>query len=256
MGAVIPLQLFIGAGTAVNVLTVAIGSLAGMLIGDRLTERARGTITDLLGLVTLVIGGLSLRPLTGEPLNRAVGAGAVLVVILVALLVGTLAGAGLRLEDRIEQLADWLRGHLARWVPSTHQRFVDGFVTATLVFCIGPMTILGALSDGLGRGADQLFVKAVLDGFSALAFASSFGVGVLFSALGVALVQGVFTLLGWALGDVLPAAQIDAISVAGGVILLGLGLRLLGLKRVRVAEMLPGLLFAPALVWLVETIIG
>lgn len=122
------------------------------------------------------------------------------------------------------------------------------------MFCVGPLAILGSLSDGLGRGADQLYVKAVLDGFAAMAFASTLGWGVLASALTVGILQGALTVLGYFAGDVLSVAQIDALTATGGVILLGLGLRLLDLKQIPVGDLLPALVLAPALVWLVGLI--
>ena len=128
-------------------------------------------------------------------------------------------------------------------------------MTASLVFCIGPLAILGSLNDGLGRGAEQLYLTSGLDFFAAMAFAASLGVGVAASAITVALLQGLLTVIGWLLGDVLPMAQIDALTVAGGVILGGLGLRLLSIKEIRVADMLPGLLVAPIAVWVVELVV-
>ena len=129
--------------------------------------------------------------------------------------------------------------------------FVDAIVTPTLLFCIGPLTILGSLSDGLGRGADQLLVKAVLDGFAAIAFASTLGWGVLFSAIAVGLVQGSLTLAAFLLGDLFSMAQIDALTATGGVMLMALGVRLLKLKNIPVGDLLPALVFAPVLVALV-----
>lgn len=224
-----------------------------MALGDRFNPQTRATVTDTLGLLTLVIAALSIVPLTGEPLRAAVGSG-VMVVIMMAMLIGTIIGAGLRLEDRVQQLGGWLRRRLVRTGaddPAAQIRFVDGFVTASLVFCIGPLAFLGSLNDGLGRGAEQLFLKSVLDLFAAMAFAASFGVGVAASAITVAVLQGALTLVGWLLGDVLPAAQIDALTVAGGVILAGLGLRLLAIKQIRVADMLPALVIAPVLITII-----
>jgi uncharacterized membrane protein YqgA involved in biofilm formation len=131
---------------------------------------------------------------------------------------------------------------------------VEGFVSASMVFCVGPLTVLGALSDGLGRGADQLFLKATLDGFAAIAFAASLGWGVAASALVVLVVQGLITAAGAALGDVLPAAHVTALTATGGVMLVGVALRLLKLKQVAVADLLPALLVAPVLVQIVALI--
>ena len=250
---------FIGVGTVVNVVAVLIGSGIGMLLGDRFNERTRSTVTDVLGLLTLVIAGTSIVPLAAEPLRSAVGS-AGLVVIMVSMLIGTLIGSALKLEDRVTQLGAWLRRSLVRGDRGADEenaqlRFIDGFVTASLVFCIGPMAILGSLNDGLGRGAEQLYLKSVLDLFAAMAFAASFGAGVAASILVVAVLQGGLTLVGWALGDVLPTAQIDALTVAGGVILGGLALRLLSIKQIRIADMLPGIVIAPIAVGPVQQVI-
>lgn len=237
--------MFIGIGTVVNVATVVLGALLGILLGNRIPERTKDTITSVLGLFTLVIGGLSVVAMNSGALAGAVGSFA-MIVVLASLLVGALLGSWLRVEDRLEQGAAWLRGRFA--ASGEAARFVNGLVTSTLVFCVGPLAILGSLSDGLGRGADQLLVKAVLDGFAAMAFASTLGWGVLASAGAVALIQGSLTAVGYFAGDVLTAAQVDALTSAGGVILLALGLRLLNLKQIPVGDLLPALLIAPLLV--------
>ena len=242
--------LFIGVGTVVNVATVEVGSLLGLAVGNRLPERTRTTVTDLLGLMTLVIGGMNVTSLSSPAISAALGGGVALMVVLGSLLVGAIVGSTLRLEDRFEVFAGWLRDRLGGAGGERH-RFVNGFVTATLVFCIGPLTILGSLSDGLGRGSDQLIVKAILDGFASIAFASTLGVGVLASAAAVGVIQGSLTLLGFLAGDVLPAAHVDVLTVTGGIILMGLSLRLLNLKQVRVADMLPALVLAPLVAQLV-----
>ena len=239
--------MFIGIGTVVNVATVVVGSLIGIALGDRIPERMKDLLTSVLGLITIVLGLFAVTAMNSSALADAVGSAGMLVV-LVALLAGALLGSSLRVEDRLEQAAGWLRRRFAN--AGDEARFVDGLVTATLVFCVGPLTILGSLSDGLGRGADQLLVKAVLDGVAAMAFASALGWGVLASALSVALIQGSLTLVGYLAGDVLTAAQVDALTAAGGVILMGLGLRLLNLKQIPVGDLLPALLLAPPLVWL------
>ena len=242
--------LFIGVGTVVNVATVVVGSLLGLAVGNRLPERTRTTVTDLLGLMTLVIGGMNVTSLSSPAISAALGGGVALMVVLGSLLVGAIVGSTLRLEDRFEVFAGWLRDRLGGAGGERH-RFVNGFVTATLVFCIGPLAILGSLSDGLGRGSDQLIVKAILDGFASIAFASTLGVGVLASAAAVGVIQGSLTLLGFLAGYVLPAAHVDVLTVTGGIILMGLSLRLLNLKQVRVADMLPALVLAPLVAQLV-----
>jgi uncharacterized membrane protein YqgA involved in biofilm formation len=178
-----------------------------------------------------------------------VGSHAPLLIVLGSLVIGGIIGSLLRLEQRVEGVGGWLQGRLAGESDSVERaRFVEGFVTASLVFCTGPLTILGSLSDGLGHGADQLYLKATLDGFAAVAFAASFGWGVTASALTVLVVQGGLTAIGAVLGDVLPDAQLSGITAAGGLMLVGVALRLLRVREIAVADLLPGLVVAPLLV--------
>lgn len=248
MGAV-----FIGFGTVVNVVAVVIGSLIGLGLGDRIPARTRTTVTDVLGLFTLVVGGFAAAAMASSALATEVGPGVGTLVVLGSLLIGALVGSWLHVEDRLEALAERVRRRFAGGESSA--RFVDGVVTSTLVWCVGPLTILGAINDGLGRGSEQLLVKSLLDGFAAIAFASSLGVGVLFAGVPLALIQGLLTLGGFLLGDVLPLAHIDALTATGGVILLGLGLRLLELKQIAVGDLLPALLIAPLGVQLVSVFV-
>lgn len=244
---------FPGLGTAVNVATVVVGSGLGLLLGHRLPQRTRDTVTDALGLVTLLIGALSATRVTSPRLAAEVGPNAPVLIVLGALLIGGIIGSLIDIERRLEALGGWLRSRLSRGSgQETH--FIEGFVTASLVFCVGPLTILGSLSDGLGLGPDQLILKATLDGFAAIAFAASLGVGVMASALAVAVIQGLLTLAGFLLGDFLPAAQLDAITAAGGLLLIGVAMRLLQLKLVPVGNLLPALLVAPLLVLVIGVI--
>jgi uncharacterized membrane protein YqgA involved in biofilm formation len=203
-----------------------------------------------------------------------------------ALLLGGIAGSLLDVEGRLEGFGGWLRTRLGRRrsvarhhvstktqdrealaghvpagtvstepassdVAAARERFIEGFVTASLVFCVGPLTILGSLSDGLGRGADQLMMKAALDGFASIAFAAALGAGVMASVVAIVVVQGSLTLVGVLVGSALPEAQLASITATGGLLLLGVGLRLLQIKSVPVGNLLPALLVAPALVWIV-----
>jgi len=183
-----------------------------------------------------------------EDLAAEVGSAAPVLVVLGSVLLGGIVGSLADVEQRVEDLGEWLRSRLGRGEAGVgRERFLEGFVTASLVFCVGPLTILGSLSDGLGRGADQLILKAVLDGFASVAFAASLGVGVLASALTVAVVQGVLTGVGLLVGDFLPAASLDAVT-ATGWLLLGVGMRLLRIRQVPVGNLLPALAVAPLLV--------
>jgi uncharacterized protein len=248
--------LFVGIGTVVNVATVLVGSVLGVLVGHRLRHRTRDLVTDALGLVTLLIAILSALTVQDAALSDAVGDSAPVLLVLGAMLIGGITGSLLRIEDRLEGLGGWLQRRLGgeRRLHEDRTLFVEGFVTASMVFCVGPLTVLGALSDGLGRGPDQLFLKATLDGFAAIAFAASLGWGVAASALVVLVVQGLLTGVGVLLGDVLPEAHVTALGATGGLMLVGVALRLLKIKQIAVADFLPALVVAPLLVQLLVVV--
>ena len=249
-----------GSGTILNMVAILIGSGLGVLVGHRFPQRTRDTVTDALGLVTLVIGALSSVALTNTAFSDSVGTAAPLLIVLGALLIGGIIGSLLQIELRLERVGSWLQHKLSRKSSGDsddkRKRFVEGFVDASLVFCIGPLAILGALNDGLGLGIEQLALKSTLDGFASLAFAASLGWGVALSALSVGIVQGAFTILGALVGSVLSAALIDAITATGGVLLIGVGLRLLKIKSVPVGDMLPALIVAPILAAFVALFMG
>jgi uncharacterized membrane protein YqgA involved in biofilm formation len=243
--------VFPGIGTLVNVVTVLVGSLVGVLLGNRLPVRTRDTVTDALGLTTLLIAGVSAMAVLDTDLSDRVGDSAPMLIVLGSLLVGGITGSLLRLEERIESFGGWLQRRLSGDTGTVERhRFIEGFVASSLLFCTGPLTILGSLNDGLGNGADQLYLKATLDGFAAVAFAASFGWGVAASALTVVVVQGGLTLVGLGLGDVLPDAHLAAITATGGLLLVGVALRLLRIREIPVADLLPALVVAPVLVQL------
>lgn len=242
----------VGAGTALNVASVVAGSAIGLLLGHRLPQQTRDVVTDGLGLVTLLVAGLSAVSVLDPALSAAVGGSAPVLVVLGAVLVGGIVGSLVRVEDRLRGLGGGLQRRFGRRQHSAdgegRERFVQGFLTASLLFCVGPLTVLGSLSDGLGRGIEQLALKSVLDGFASVAFAASLGVGVMASALSVAVVQGSLTLAGFLLGDVLPDAHIAALTGTGGLLLVGVAVRLLRLREIPVGDMLPALVVAPLLV--------
>lgn len=249
---------FPGLGTVINVVTVVVGALVGMAAGHRFPERTRSVVTDVLGLTTLLVAGLSAASVADPALRDAVGTGAPVLIVLGSLLIGSITGSLLRIEERLEGLAGRVQAWVARHSRSeggtdhaARERFIEGWLTASLLFCVGPLTILGSLSDGLGRGIDQLVLKSVLDGFAALAFASTFGVGVLLSAVSVAVVQGSLTAVGYALGAVMPDSLVAALTATGGLVLAGIALRLLRIREVPVGDMLPALVVAPLLTALV-----
>lgn len=243
-----------GTGTVLNVATVLVGSGLGLALGNRLPDRTREVVTDALGLLTLMIAALSAAAVLDTPLQVAVGVGSPVLVVLAALVGGGVIGSLLRVEDRLDQVGRRLRRWLTRRPgeeagrDEERERFVQAFVTASLVFCVGPLTVLGSLSDGLGQGIDQLAVKSAMDGFAAIAFAASLGPGVAASAFTVAVVQGGLTALGAAAGGVLEGAHVSALTATGGLLLVGVAMRLLRLRQVPVGDLLPALLLAPVLV--------
>ena len=245
-----------GIGTAVNVVTVLAGTAIGVLVGHRLPERTRNVVTDGLGLVTLLIAALSAAHVTDAALEDAVGSSAPLLIVLGAVLIGGITGSLLRIEDRLEGFGGYLQRVAGRRFgegggAEARARFIQGFVTSSLVFCVGPLTILGSINEGLGNGADQLLLKSALDAFASIAFAASFGWGVGFSVISLVVIQGGLTALGAVLGSFVPDAHLSALTATGGLVLLGVAFRLLDIKQVKVADFLPALLVAPVLTELV-----
>jgi hypothetical protein len=247
----------IGLGTLLNMAAIVVGAGIGVVVGGRLPQRTRDLITQALGLVTLVVAAINVLALSDGEWIADVGATAPLLIVLGSVVVGGVIGSLMRIEDRAEALGGWLQRRVSRDADGRGRaRFIEGFVDASLLFCIGPLAILGALSDGLGQGIDQLALKSVIDGFASIAFAATLGWGVAFSALAVGVVQGVFTLLGVVVGSVLAASAIASITATGGVLLIGLSLRLLGISRLPVADLLPALVIAPLLTLAVVAVRG
>jgi uncharacterized protein len=237
-----------GVGTLVNIATVALGTLAGVVLGARIPERIRATALQVVGLITLVIG-----------IDEALGTRNV-VFPLVALILGGAIGELLRIEDRLEGVGERIRRRVEKRVgdgnpqvddeETPRHRFVEGFVAASVLFCVGPLTVLGSIRDGLGGPdhAQLLLVKSALDGLVAVVFASTLGWGVGFSVLTIAVVQGTLTVGAGAADSLLTARMVTEMTAAGGVMILGIGLRLLDVRQVPVASLLPALVLAPVLV--------
>lgn len=242
-----------GLGTLVNVGTIVAGTGIGLLVGSRLPDRVRTTVLQGVGLAVVALG-------IGNALETEN-----LVFPLVAVVAGGIVGELLRVEDRLERLGERLRGRVERGAdpelegaPAAHPEdeqaaatdstFTEGFVAATLLFCVGPLAILGSIDDGLRGDIDVLVVKAALDGLVSLVFASTLGWGVGFSALSVGLYQGALTALAGTADDVLTDRMTTELTAAGGLLIVGIGLRLLDVVRVRVAALLPALAIVPVLV--------
>lgn len=215
-------------GTLVNTATVIVGSSLGLLIGARFSEKINTVVMHALGLSTLLIG-----------FKMAFKTDNILLVI-GSLAVGGIIGEFIKLEERLESLGEFVK----RKVKSKSGNFVLGFVTSSLVFCIGPMTIVGSIQDGVNGDASVLYAKSLLDGFASVVFASSLGIGVIFSSLTVLIFQGSLTLLGGELSFLLKPAVLNELVATGGLIIVGIGIYLLGIKKIKVGNFLPALVVA------------
>ena len=243
--------MFAGVGTLINVIAIIVGSSIGILAGARITKKSQNLITDVLGLITALGAASALSPLWSPIFEAALPKSSSLLVILASMLIGGLIGSALSLETRLDAFGEHLR---KRFRASQESPFVEGFVSASLLFVIGPLAILGSVSDGMSQGIDQLILKSSLDFFAAMAFASTLGWGVAASAIPVAIYQGFWTLVGLVAGSVLSQYQIDAMTICGGLMLVGIALRLLDVKKIPVANLLPALVIAPALASLLHLI--
>ena len=235
---------FVGAGTVINVVAILGGSMLGIFAGHRLSLRTRDLVTDVLGLITLLGAAGGLIPLWSKSYIQSLPQGWSLLVVLSSLLIGGVIGSALQLEDKLEKFGESLRKSLKADGEGT---FVEGFVSASLLFVIGPLAILGSISDGMSQGIDQLILKSSLDFFAAMAFASSLGWGVALSAFPVALYQGIWTVVGLLLGSVMAGYQISAMTIVGGCLLIGIALRLLKIREIAVGNLLPALALAPVI---------
>lgn len=243
--------MFVGAGTVINIFAITGGASFGVLVGARMHLRTRTLITEILGLITILGAVSALAPMWSDNYVNALPKGWSLLAILGSLLAGGLIGSALNLERKFDSLGEYLRKKFRAREEST---FVEGFVAASLLFAIGPLAILGSISDGMGTGIDQLVLKSSLDFFAAMAFAASLGWGVAASAIPVGIYQAIWTVIGLALGSVLSAYQVDAMTITGGLLLICIGLRLLKIKEIAVGNLLPALFIAPVLVYLLNAL--
>ncbi len=237
--------MFTGAGTAINVVAIVVGGSLGMLVGRRFSDALRTLLMQSLGLVTMVNAVQSAARISDPALVHRMPSGGPMLAVLAAMLLGGSLGFLLKVEDRIERAGEWLRH---RFASEGDGNFVDGFVMSSLIFVIGPLAILGAISDGLGTGIDQLMLKSSLDFMAAIAFASTLGLGVVASAIPVGIYQALWTLVGVLLGSIMDPAQIAAMTAVGGLLLAAISLKLLNLKQIQVGAFLPALFIAPVIV--------
>ena len=228
-----------GLGTLINTVTVLGGGVLGLVIGNRIPDRIRKIIVQVIGLTTLVIG---LRDVI-DTKN--------IVFPLVGMVLGGILGELLRIEDRLANVGELLRRRFAK--QSSESSFVNGFVTATLLFCVGPLTILGAIEDASGKTPQLYIIKGTLDGFMTIIFTAVYGVGAMFSAISVFVVQGSLTIFGTSLDSLLSDRMRLELFSAGGLAVIAIGINLLEIKKIRLGSLLPGLVVTPLLVRIFAT---
>lgn len=217
-------------GTITNAVTVVIASAVGIAIGSRLSESMRNAIINVLGLAVLLIG-----------ISMALETKNVLIPT-ISVVAGTALGEIMGIEDALQKFGDRVERRLGRG------RFSEGFVAATLLYCVGPMAILGPIQEGLTGDISVLMAKSLLDGVASVALASALGVGVAFSSLSILIYQGFFSLLAAQLSSIVTETIIAEFTSTGGLLIMGIGINLLELRKLRVGNMLPALIFAPLIV--------
>ncbi len=226
-------------GTIINVATILLGGFFGLLLGNRLPEKVRYTVMMALGLFTFAYG-IRLFMQTGNAL-----------VVLISMLIGVLFGEWWRIEDALSHLGIFLERKFNRNKGIESAKFIRGFLTASLLFSIGPMAILGSIQDGLTGDYNTLVIKAIMDGFAAIAFASSLGIGVLFSSLVILVYQGGLSLLATQLQFIMSDQILAEFSAIGGIMLMGIAVSsLLEIKKIRIANFLPGFIILPLVIWI------
>ncbi len=221
-------------GAAVNAAVVVVGGLLGLLLGKVLRDQVRDAVVTANGLATLAIGtSMALKTQNA-------------VIMVMAIVAGAITGELLALDDRITALGELVRKRLHR----TSGTWTEGLVTATLIYCVGPMTVIGSIQEGMNGNASLIYTKSILDFFMSISLAASLGSGVVFSAIPLFLLQGLLTVFGGALGALLQTYLLNELTAAGGLMVMAIGINLLGLRRIRTANLLPGLVYAVLLAFL------
>ena len=229
-----------GFGTILNITTVIIGGLIGLAIGSKFSKSLHSSVIAVTGFVSLVIG----IQMSLETKN--------ILIVLVSLMIGVIIGELVDIDGFITNIGKKLED---RFSQGEKGQFARAFVTASIVFCVGPLTILGSIADGLTGDIKLLGFKSVLDGFTAIFFAGAMGVGVLFTVITIFVVQGGLTLFAGLFANVMTASVIAELSAVGGVMMISIGLNILEIKRFKTANMTPALLIAPLAVYIVSLFI-
>lgn len=222
-------------GTIVNLVAIVIGSLIGIFFKEKFSRRLQEIVMQGLGLAVLLIG-----------IQMALESKNILIIIF-SLVLGGLTGESIDIEKRLNKIATYIKNSFS----SEDDHFVQGFVQASLVFCVGAMAIMGSIQDGLNNDPTILFNKAILDGFASIAFASTSGIGVIFSTIPVFLYQGGISILSSIIAKYLTDSIIIEMTATGGLLILAIGLNLMGISKLKVGNLLPSLLFAVILTILI-----
>ncbi len=220
-------------GTLINAGTIVIASIAGILVGSRIKDEVRKALMNVLGLPVLLIG-ISMGLKTENVL-----------IPTLSIVAGTIAGELIGIERWLENFGERVERRFGRG------KFSEGFIGATLLYCVGPMAILGPIQEGLSGDISVLLAKSMLDGVASIALASALGIGVAFSSVSVLLYQGLFAILASELSRVVTESMINELTATGGLLIMGIGINLLELKKLRVGNMLPALVIAPLIVYFV-----
>lgn len=236
--------MIIGSGTLINIAAIILGTLLGLVMGKRFHSDLRDLLTQAMGFVVLIAAADSLRTFWDRDFQDSFTRGVSILVILFSLAIGATLGHWSGIERRLENLGDQLRRRFSR---DENPRFVEGFLAASILFGVGPMAVLGGISDGMGEGIELLVLKSTLDFFMSIMFAASFGWGVGLSAIPVGLYQFTWTGIGFGLGEVLTPVQVQALTITGGLLLIGIALGSMGIKRIAVGNLLPAIFIAPIL---------
>jgi len=221
-------------GTIVNTLAVVAGGTIGILLNKSLHPRFKQIYFQATGLFTIAIGILMMKDMQN------------VLIVVASIAVGALLGEWMRLEDKIEALSELFKNRLK----IGNERFTEGLVTAFMLFCVGAMTIVGAVDEGIGRSSEVLLTKSLMDGFSSILLASAFGVGVVFAAIPLFLFQGGISLVAMYAASFFSAEIIQGLSSVGGILLIGLGINILELKKLRIVNMIPALLLVVLFLWI------
>ncbi|MFH0875263.1 MAG: DUF554 domain-containing protein [archaeon] len=215
-------------GTIVNVAAIIAGSLIGIIFNKIIPDRIKQIVFQALGLSTIILG-IMLGIKTQNPL-----------ILIFSLVIGGIIGEMFDIEKKLEELGSFVK----KKVKSKEAKFVEGFVTSSLVFCVGALAIVGSIEDGINNDQTLLYTKSMLDGFASIAFSSAMGIGVIFSAIPILLYQGGITLLSKVAENYLSEAAITEMSAAGGLLIIGIGINILEIKKIKVSNMLPAILVA------------